>query len=106
MLGACGCWRSRDRADAGAARRRSDQMPGAAWRHIFRRTRQILSAPGDADQSAACLQRLPAPGDRAVSLLMAEFSEVCDAISAMARCWARHSLSSPVLLLEYARLPC
>ena len=36
----------------------------------FRRTRQILPASGDADQPAPCLQRLPAAGHRAVSVLI------------------------------------
>ena len=40
-----------------------------ARRHEFRRTRQILSAPGHADQPAPRLQRLPAAGHRALSLL-------------------------------------
>ncbi len=57
------------RADAGTARGRSDPLPRAARRHIIRRARQILSARGDADQPAPCLQRVSAAGDRAVSVL-------------------------------------
>src|SRR3977135_4104658 len=48
-------------------------MPRTAGRHKVRRARQILSAPGDADQPAPCLQRVPAAGDRALSVLRDAF---------------------------------
>ena len=57
-IGRLQCWalaaarRSRHHADAGTAGGRSDPLSRTARRHQFCRTRQILSACGDADQSA------------------------------------------------------
>ena len=85
MLGAGGGRRSRRGADAGAARGRSDQGARSARRHVVRRTRQILSARGDADQSAPRLQRIPAAGNRTVSVLRAGLGGSCRCLNAHAR---------------------
>ena len=57
------------RAHAGAAGGRGDALPRPARRHLVRRARQILPAPGDRNQRAERVQRVPAVRHRAVSLL-------------------------------------
>ena len=74
-IGRLQCWALAAAGEAGVLRMLElleDEViavPGAARRHAFRRTRQVLSACGDADQPARCLQRVSAVGYRALSVL-------------------------------------
>src|ERR1043166_3641248 len=69
MLGTRSRGRSRHRANAGAAGRRDDPLPRVARRHQPCRTRQVLFACGDRDESAERVQRLSTAGYRTLSLL-------------------------------------
>ncbi len=75
-IGRLQCWALAAAGETGIVRmlellgRRSDPLPRPARGHEICRTRQILSASGNADQPAQRVQRVSAAGHRAVSVLM------------------------------------
>ena len=90
-IGRLQCWALAAAGEAGVVRMLElleDEVircARSARRHVVRRTRQILSARGDADQPAPCLQRIPAAGNRTVSVLRAGLGGSCRCLNAHAR---------------------